>query len=352
MKKIALIIPSLKPGGMERVMCELANFISKDKLIDCYLITLSNLANFYNLNKEVNTIKPDFDFGSHIRFLGIIRTLLFLRNELKRIKPDSILSFGEMYNSFVLLSALGLGMNVFVSDRSKPDKNWGFFHNLLRRCLYPKAKGIISQTSYSMIFLKKETGHNNIKIIPNPVNVQKFKTLQNEKIILTVGRLIKSKGVDILIELFSQLENNEWQLWIVGDGTERKNLENIVKSLKLEEKVKFFGYQNNIEEFYSRASLFAFMSISEGFPNVILEAMATGLPVIAYDCIAGPSDLIVNGETGFLVKVGDTSDFQEKLKLLISNEKLLKSFSEKTKLKVTEFDINIIGKEYLKFILS
>ena len=351
-KKIAFVIPSLKPGGMERVMSELVNYISQKNSIECYLISLSSLDEFYKIEEAVNFNKPDFEFDNQKRFLSTLKTLFFLRNELKNIKPDSVLSFGETYNSFVLLSVLGLGLNVYVSDRSKPDKNWGFIHNNLRKILYPTAKGIVSQTIYSRDFLYKETKHKNIKVIPNPVDIVRFQKRTNQKIVLTVGRLISTKRVDILIDAFEKSENRDWQLWIVGDGPKKAELEQKVIDSGLKDKVFFLGFKNDIQEYYCKASIFAFTSYSEGFPNAILEAMASGLPVIAFDCVAGPADLISNEETGFLIPLGDVVEYQKKLNIMMKNTELLDNFSNRTKEKVLEYDINIIATEYLNFLLS
>lgn len=351
-KKIAFVIPSLKPGGMERVMSELANFTAQMNSFDCYLISLSSSAEFYKLDETVVYIKPNFEFDNRKRFVSTVRTLFFLRKELKRIKPDSVLSFGETYNSFVLLSALGLGLNVFVSDRSKPDKDWGFLHNNLRKILYSNAKGIVSQTSYSRNFLSRETKHKNIKVIPNPVDSSKFLNRTKQKVVLSVGRLIQSKRLDILIEAFAKSENKDWELWIVGDGPQKSDLENKVAVFHLENKVKFWGYQKDVQKFYLKVGIFSFTSYSEGFPNAILEAMAAGLPVIAFDCVAGPADLIVNDETGFLIPLGDVKGYQKKLNIMMRNNDLLEKFSKNAKVRVLKYDIKKIGAEYLNFLLS
>ena len=351
-KKIAFVIPSLHAGGMERVMSELANYTAQKSFIDCYLISLSSSNEFYKLDETVNYIKPNFDFNNKKRLTSTLKLLFFLRKNLKSINPNSVLSFGETYNSFVLLSALGLGLNVFVSDRSKPDKDWGFLHNKLRKILYPTAKGIVAQTIFSKNFLSKETKHKNIKVIPNPVDSSKFLSRTNQKIVLTVGRLISTKRVDILIDAFAKSQNKDWQLWIVGDGPKKAELEQKVINSGLTDKVTFFGFKKDIQELYSKTGIFAFTSYSEGFPNAILEAMASGLPVIAFDCIAGPADLIENEKTGFLIPLGNVEDFQKKLNIMMTSAELLDNFSNNTKVKVLGYDINKIGIDYLNFLLS
>ena len=353
-KKIAFVIPSLSPGGMERVMSEIINYIANSTNIEIHLITLVKEEFFYNIEKNVYVHQPTFSFNNEgFRFFNIIRTGYFLRQKLKAIKPYSVLSFGETYNSFVILVAYGIKTKIYISDRSKPDKDWGYLHNHLRKILYKKATGIISQTSYSKNFLLKETKNKNIKVIPNPIDLKKYQiSLNKENVVLYVGRLISSKRIDILLECFSKLENKNWELWIIGDGPLRNDLENRAKKLGVSDNVKFWGIQYNIAPFYSKAKIFAFTFFSEGFPNALLEAIASGLPTIAFDCIAGPSDFIQNKVNGFLVTLGDIDTFFQKLDELIKNETLRKKFSENAIKIAKDYDIEKIGKQYLNFLLT
>jgi len=348
--KICLVIPSLHAGGMERVMCELADYFNTFPGIRVYMVILGKTDKFYKVSQEIELIEPVFNFNNKFRFLYTVKTILFLRNTIKNIKPDAVLSFGEMYNSFVLLSTLFLKQRVYVSDRSKPDKQWGKFHEILRRLLYPKAAGIICQTKYSRDFLIAETSHPNIRIIPNPVKALFQNHVARENIILNVGRLIRTKQIDFLIDCFSKIENHGWQLWLVGDGPERESLKSQVINLGIEERVKFLGNQTNIIELYNRSKIFAFTSRSEGFPNALLEAMSAGLSCIAFDCVAGPSELIYDGENGFLVQEGDTENYQRKLTALVENDDLREKVSHAAMSKAKEFHIEKIGSEYLKFM--
>ncbi len=351
-KRICLVIPGLNAGGMERVMSELAHYFSQKENIETFFILYTKGEEFYKVPENVTLITPDFYFNKGKRVQYTIKTLFFLRKEIKKIKPDAVLSFGETYNSFVLLALMFLKTKVFVSDRSKPDKPWGIFHENLRRVLYKRAEGIVSQTTYSREFLQKETGHKNIAVIPNPVkSFTKPSPLKNN-VILTVGRLIATKRFDLLLQVFSQISEKDWSLWIVGDGPERKNLEGLALELGLSEKVKFWGFQKDIETFYRRSGVFAFTSVSEGFPNALLEAFAAGLPCISFDCVAGPSDLIKNGENGFLIPLLDVSAFESHLKILLNDENLRISMGQKAFATSKEYDLEKIGDAYLNFLLK
>jgi GalNAc-alpha-(1->4)-GalNAc-alpha-(1->3)-diNAcBac-PP-undecaprenol alpha-1,4-N-acetyl-D-galactosaminyltransferase len=103
-RKICLVIPSLHAGGMERVMCELADYFNTIPGIRVYMVILGKTNKFYEVSPRIEIIEPEFNFNNKFRFLYTVKTILFLRNSIKNIKPTAILSFGEMYNSFVLFS--------------------------------------------------------------------------------------------------------------------------------------------------------------------------------------------------------------------------------------------------------
>jgi GalNAc-alpha-(1->4)-GalNAc-alpha-(1->3)-diNAcBac-PP-undecaprenol alpha-1,4-N-acetyl-D-galactosaminyltransferase len=350
-KKIALVIPSLQAGGMERVMSELANYFSLNNSIEVHLIILGKNLKFYDISNKVVIHEPDFYFDNKYKIYHTIKTIVFLRYKIKAINPYSILSFGEMYNSFVLLSTLFLKVKVYVSDRSKPDKSWGRIHDILRKVLYKNAFGIISQTTYSKIFLHKITNHKNIIIIPNPVRHKEENNLVRKNVILSVGRLIFSKRIDLLLEIFADVNRKDFNLWILGDGPEYEKLVYLAKELNILDRVTFWGSRKDVNLFYGQAKIFAFTSISEGFPNVLLEALASGLPSISFDCIAGPSDLIDDGQNGFLIPLLDIDCYKAKLNHLMDDQ-VYKQLVANTIKSSKRYDIDNIGKIYLNTLLS
>lgn len=357
-KKICLIIPSLQSGGMERVMSELAHYFSNKYDLEVHLVLYGIVREiFYSIPQNVVVHKPTFEFDNRQRTYYTFKTLWFLRSKIKEIQPDTILSFGELWNNFVLLSTLGLKYPVFVSDRGQPNKSLGKFHDLFRKLLYPKAYGIICQTETAKSIYSNMFHHKNLVVIGNPIrSIEPNKTSKKENIVLTIGRLINSKHHDELIRIFSEIDAPDWKLVIVGDDALKQSnmerLEEIICDLGLQNRVKLAGKRLDVENFYNCAKIFAFTSSSEGFPNVIGEAMSAGLPIVAYDCIAGPSDLIDHDKTGYLVKLHDTCSFKKYLQELIRNEELRTKFGNQGKLKIQNFSVQNIAKEFEKVILK
>jgi glycosyltransferase involved in cell wall biosynthesis len=280
-----------------------------------------------------------------------------LRRKAKEIKPISILSFGEYWNSFVLLSLLGLKIPTYISDRCQPNKSLGKLHDTLRKLLYPLSAGVILQTKIAKDVYQKLIPIKQFHVIGNPVrSILEENIIKREKIILNVGRLIHSKHQDRLIRIFTQLNAPDWKLVIVGgDAIKQRNfnkLQSIVNEENLTERVVFTGTQFNVDEYYRRSSIFAFTSSSEGFPNVIGEALSAGLPVISYNCIAGPAEMISEGENGYLVDVFDDEMFRSRLQYLIDNKEIRDNMSKVAVSKIQEFSIESIGNDFLKVILG
>jgi glycosyltransferase involved in cell wall biosynthesis len=358
LKKIGLVIPSLQSGGMERVMSELAAYFSSKEEFEVHLILYGLTREiFYPIPENLIVHKPAFEFDNSKRTWNTLKTLWFLRQKIKEIHPDTVLSFGELWNNLVLLATLGLNYPVFVSDRCQPDMSLGNFHDRLRNWLYPKATGVICQTEAAKRIYSKMFHHTNFAVIGNPIReIELSNSIKKENIILSIGRLVTSKHHDELIRIFSEINAPDWKLIIVGDDAlkqkNKEKLERLIHDLGIAKRVELTGKRLDVETFYNKAKIFAFTSSSEGFPNVVGEGMSAGLPVIAYDCVAGPSDLIVDEKTGYLIKLHDTLSFKKGLEKLIKDEELRDAFGKQGKLKVQNFSVQDIAKKFEKTILN
>lgn len=355
--KVCFVIHSLQAGGMERVMSELVNYFSATRKYEVHLVLYGIKREiFYPIANEIIVHKPSFEFDNSKRFLSTLKTIQFLRKKCKEIHPIAVLSFGERWNNLVLLSLLGSKIPVFVSDRAQPDKPLGFKDDTLRKWLYPTAKGVIVQTSKALAIFQKMYKQSNFKVIGNPIRAIENQNLEKENYVLMVGRYIQSKQQDVLIRIFAKLNAPDWKLVLIGydhlQQTNQSNWEKEAESLGIRDRVIFTGKQANVEEYYNRSKIFAFTSKSEGFPNVIGEAMSAGLPVVAFDCVAGPSDLITHNENGYLIPLNDEDLFVQKLQYLIDNQSIREELGKKAKNNMAQFELNYICNQYEEFIIS
>jgi len=350
---IVLVIPTIQQGGAERVMSELANEFSKQNQ-EVHLVLLAQSNDFYFINPSVKIYHLGFiNKGGIKKIEAETKTFLNLRKILKTIKPDVVLSFMDKYNVFTILASRFLSLNVFVSDRSNPKKQIPQHISILKKLTYKFATGIVAQTSLAKEILAKTTKNKNIKVIPNPVKqVKLFPEKKREKVILNVGRLVPEKGQKYLIEAFSKMEVSDWKMVILGDGPLRNDLIQQAKDLNIEEKLFLPGAVTTVDEWLAKASVFAFTSVSEGFPNALVEAMSAGLPCISFDCDAGPRDIIKNGENGFLVPLKNTEEFSKRTQYLIEHPELRLAMGSKASAIKDELEISKIAKEYLNFFAS
>lgn len=348
--KIILVIPTLKQGGAERVMSELANVWSSQGH-EVHIVLLAKSEDFYKLHTNAVVHKLAFNYTNRLnKIYGELRVFFNLRKIMQKEKPDFVLSFMTKYNILTILASVFLPIKIFVSDRSNPKKKSPLLIAMLRRLTYLYADGIIAQTSLAKDILIEETENKNIAIIPNPLKeVRTFSEMKREKVILNTGRLVIEKGQKYLLEALAKIEDTEWKLVILGDGPLRKKLEEQTNLLGLEDRVLMPGTVNDVDKWLAKASIFAFPSISEGFPNALAEAMSAGLPCVSFDCDAGPRDFIRDAGNGYLVPIGDVITFSERIENLMNNDHLrIKIGQEATKIR-EKLESTMIADKYLNF---
>lgn len=348
-KIICLVIPTFLVGGMERALSELANYFSMSG-IQVHVVFLIRHQPFYDINKGIKLYFPDFKYGksSVSKIIFRLRTIFFQRKIIRQISPDVVFSIPQGYNNLTILALLGSEIPVYVSVRNSPVKKISLLRRILRKVIYPFAAGIVAQTKVAQEILKSY--NKNIKVIPNSVkSIKAYPKTVNKCVILNVGRLERGKNQMELIEIFSKIDNEGWELWFVGEGPMREELEKRINGLKLNDKVFLKGQLKNIDEIMGQTDIFAFTSLSEGFPNSLLEAKAYPLACIAFDCVAGPRDIIENNVDGFLVEVGDVQEYTNKLGLLMRDRQLRDKFKERGVITRRKHLIDKIGNEYLEF---
>ena len=323
-----MVISSLNPGGAERVISRIANYLQETGLYQVYLVVLTKQPHFYEINKDIKFFEPDFTIDSMSRLKFQWLNFCWLRSVLKGINTSQILVFSGKYISFVLLASLFLRKQVFISEREKPDASYGIALDVVNRFVYWLAAGIICQTSVAEKIMRSRYPGKKTVVVPNPIARPIFNNSKGrEKIILNVGRFIESKNQSTLIDIFDQIEAPGWRLVFLGDGPQGEILEAKAATKQKADQIFFLGNVKEIEDYFSKSAVFAFTSLSEGFPNVLGEAMAYGCACISFDCPAGPADLIDDGENGFLVALGDVERYKLLLSKLIQEESLRSQFS-------------------------
>lgn len=344
-KKILFILPNLNSGGAERVISLLCNNLSRDKF-EVVLSVLKKEGMFLRqISKDVKIIGLKKE---HVR-----NSFFEIRKLIIQEKPDIVFSTLSHLNLFLAIFKFLLPKEVIYMGRessivsesiaSENSKIKQIIMSKLYIFFYNKLEYIICQSKYMADDLIKnyKVEKSKIRIINNPVDIEKIESLSSEKIeikinrdkinLVTVGRLTPVKQYCYLLDMFSKLDMKKYHLYIIGDGTERNVIENKIKKLGLENNVSLLGNRENPFSIEKQCDIFILTSKYEGFPNSVLEALALGLPILTLKSPGGILEIIKDGENGYFF---EDRNFEEKLeKILEIDKKNLKSVVENYKIK-------------------
>jgi len=164
-------------------------------------------------------------------------------------------------------------------------------------------------------------------------------------VFVAAGRLVEQKGFDTLVRAFAELTPAcDAKLAILGEGPMRQNLEHLVEELGVGERVSLLGFQSNPLPFMRHATAFVLSSVHEGFGNVLVEALACGVPVISTDCPHGPAEILRNGDYGTLVPVGDIKSLAEAMRGALGRPRISREILQA---RGCEFTLSTCGQKYL-----
>ena len=177
-------------------------------------------------------------------------------------------------------------------------------------------------------------------------------TIEPKNRIVTVGRLALVKGHRFLIEAFAKVNNTDWELSIIGDGEERKRLEELAFNLGVAERVLFYGQLTDFSQQLSESKIFVLPSLKEGFPNALLEAMSIPLACITSDFFKGKNEIIEHGVNGFIVTPGNAIELADAINILINNSDLRDKLAKNAYRVREDYSFKKIAQQYLDFILT
>lgn len=327
---VLLVVSSLSAGGAERIISEMANWWAvHDQKVT--VLTLSGTdQDHYRLNPRVERIALDFWGRARTPWQVVdkrTRRMIRLRKAILDAHPDLVISFMDLTNVRTLVALLGTGIPVIVSERTDPrHQPVNLFWSFARRLFYPFSAKLVVQTQSVARWAQSAVPACKISVIPNFVrNIPLSKESdRKESMILSVGRLGKEKGHDLLLRAFAATGGAQkgWQLTIIGEGDERRNLENLTVSLDLSASVHLPGIVQEPAEWMQETSFFVLPSRYEGFPNALLEAMACGCAVIATDCPSAPAEIIRNEMNGLLVPIDNITALSNAMLRLMDSTSL------------------------------
>ena len=334
-KKITFLIPSLSGGGSEGLCVNLANTLSQSGWeVNLIALNIKNSIYHDRLSKNVNFVILDVKHAVYSPY-KIVKYLL-------ANKPNKILIFNYELTIVTIFIKMLLGLKITIIARNRntmshvqnrPGGFWvKYIVNPLVKKFYGNADHIINQcedmrddliTIYPKIIDKTS-------VIYNPINqvIEEYsKTLDfakpfSDEYLLCVGRLERQKAFHYAIEGFARLtkEFSSLRLKIVGAGILENNLKKCANDFGVRDRVDFEGFKKDIIPYYLGAKATLLTSLYEGFPNVLVESLALGKPVVAFDCQSGPREIVLDSVNGYLVEYKNIDDLAEKLKISIKKK--------------------------------
>jgi glycosyltransferase involved in cell wall biosynthesis len=267
--------------------------------------------------------------------LFILSASVWILSLIPRFKPNATLAFfGVPSGAVAWLAEKIYDIPYIVSLRGgdvpgfRP-YDFDVYHKMIApflRVIWRNAGAVVANSNGLRQLANTFDPRFDIPIIPNGIDLQAYQPPDRDwsfPRLLSVGRIVHQKGLDLAMRALGGLKEFDWEWRIVGDGPQLAALQSLANELGISERVFFLGWQSRAQlmECYQRANIFLFPSRHEGMPNAMLEAMASGLPVIA-SCIAGNEELVVDDKTGYLAPSEDVEAFQTALRKLLSNTAL------------------------------
>ena len=287
-----------------------------------------------------------------MRFLGIVVFWLKALPLLKRLKPDMVHGQSTTTGIVGFLAKKLLKKPYVVYERGSEVYLPWLFKTPISKLVLRRADVVIALTEDMKTEMQKIYSRD-VAVIPNGIDLESYEDLptkeasrqrlalnNNDKIILFVGTLRPVKGLKYLIQAMNMVRQKDTKarLMLIGYGEERQSLEGLVKELDLGDRVTFVGKVPNekVPEYMAASDIFVLPSLSEGFPVVILEAMASGLPIVATK-VGGLPEIVKDGENGFLVKPRGPEELADKVLALLENEELRRGMIRNNRNKVQQY---------------
>lgn len=361
-KPIVFFIPALNGGGAQKVVVNLANALVDLTDHPIHILLVQATGPFLNdVRKEIQIIN-----------LNKSRTLFALpaiAKHFKKVAPLAIMS--SMYYANIITSfawRLSGKPGKLVLREASVVRDSGFttiegvrmwFYQWLMKISYRHAHLVVANSTETAETLIRHKICEDEKIITlsNPIEVRSIlngslsqspSIVDSNNYICAVGRLAHAKGFDVLITAFSKLSDQSLELVILGEGELRSDLESLAKLLNVSERVHLPGFVTNPYHVIANSRLFVLSSRWEGFGNVLVEALATGVPIVSTDCPGVPSYILSNGEFGHLVPPDDPDALALGIEKALINPK---SNSQSRKDRSMYFDSEHIAKQYLSQVL-
>lgn len=356
-KKVALIGYRLNKGGAERVMATLSKFFVNQGIEIHNIIIIDDIAypysgEVFNLGKLKNKTNGVFNK---------IKRLVAIKNYLSQYKFDFIIDFRfriKPVQELLVAKYVYNTKSIFTVHSSTLD---GYMSNFtpLTKLTYGNCYKVVAITKAMQHSIEDLHGLTNVTMIYNPIDIEAIVKKSEERIkldfeyIIGVGHFnTNQKQFDVLINAYSKsvLPKNKIALVILGEGLSENILKQITIDKGVDDLVHFLGFKSNPYKYIKRAKFFVLSSKFEGLPMVMLEALACGTPLVAFDCPTGPKEVVVHKKNGLLIEDQNIDALIDGINLMFTNEVIYSNCKKNAFKSAEKYSVNKIGKQWLKLM--
>lgn len=359
--KTLFVLPALHVGGAERATLNLIRSLDRRRFAPALALVRENGA----LGSGLPDGLPTFALGRR-RMRYAVPALGRL---LVKEQPDLVFAVLEHTSIAVLLAQqwarvrapvvcnVQIALSRQLAETPVPAR-WALRAGVSR--LYGRAAAVVALSRGAAEDFSRLFPHlaGRLHVVYNPVVDERLAQLAREPVahpwlgagepvVLACGRLVRQKGFDLLLRALAELRRQRpARLIILGDGPERAPLERLAAELGLSGSVDLPGLEANPFRYMARADAFVLASRWEGLANVLIEAMACGAPVVAADCVAGPSEIIRHGVDGLLVPPEQPAALAQAVRMLLENRALARRFADEGRRSAQRFEAGAIARQY------
>ena len=377
MKKIVYFVGGLlSPNGMGTILSQKINYLAEHTDYDLYMILTEKAGAswYYNIHPRVKWVNFNINFDE-LEIMPFHKKILYyllkqrkfkrmFRDYLMNIHPDITVSLCRREINFINDIRDG-SKKIAEIHFARPDYRKievPFLPKFINEWISKKWTGHLIDKLKQLerfVVLTKEDSYNwpeldNLVVIPNFLCYDSsYRSTLTNKRVIAVGRYSWQKGFDLLISAWKNVNSKhpDWCLDIYGSG-DKCLYQKLVDELELSSVITCHSPAENVYEKYAESSLFVLSSRYEGFGLVLVEAMGTGLPVVSFACPCGPRDIVSDGETGILVRLGDIVELADKINFLIDNLEVRKTMGQKAIVRAQLFSKDKVMQRWIQLFES
>lgn len=375
MKKVSILALHLNYGGIEKSIAALANILCEDYNVEiacCYKL-LDEPAFFIDKRVKIKYLLPDMVPNRDVfkkklkdkKFISALKEGLYSVKVLRYRKKEMV-SYIKNSNADIIIATRDIFDEWLGEYGSSKALKIGWEHNHYHND-FKYAKNIVRSVTnldYLVlvskelkIFYSKNLVNSKCKCvyIPNVIDgLPKRKSSLNEKRLVSVGRLSSEKGFIDLLKIFNFLlkKHSDWKLDIIGDGSERENLESFINEHELNDSVTLHGFQNKdyIAKVFKNSSIYVMTSFTESFGIVLIEAMSYGIPCVAFDSAEGAREIIDSGSNGLLVKSRSFLAMVRAIEKLMNNKEMRIKFGNQARNDSKKYTSSVVSEYWFDLL--